>query len=108
MYLRTFNYLKSFPVPAKAGRLGQSDKKWHCPSSTEILFLEYKLTSTMAGVKVDLILTVLALWCVTRYIVSCTGSLKDGGEKNCSCDYGSALQKWRILGLSMSGKKDKS
>lgn len=77
IYLRTFNCLKSFPVPAKAGCLGQSDKKWHGPYSTEIVFLEYKWTRTMVGVKLDLLLMVLALWCITHYIVSCTGSLKE-------------------------------
>lgn len=47
--LSIFNYLKSFPVPAKAGHLGQSGGKWHGPSSMEILFLEYKWT--MQGCK---------------------------------------------------------
>lgn len=78
MYLRILSYLESFPVPVKAGHLGQSDEKWYGPSSTEILFLEYKWTSTMVGVKPELILIalVLALWCVTHYMVPCTDRSK--------------------------------
>lgn len=60
IYLRAFNYLKSFPVPAKADTLNSQMRNgtvlvpWHGSSSTEVLLVESKWTIAVAGVKQDL------------------------------------------------------